>query len=262
MKPEPSRTWLIERAALGEAPNDAPLTPEEARKVIDLRADNEAILAKHRPLAVAAEVKRRAGLAESSRPPRRAARATFIAAPVLAAAAAVLLMVNVPPEPPDGVGAASTADRAAPLEITRIKGAALLAHRKTSRGSESLHSGDRVGPGDRLQLSVRLDAPSHVAIVSVDGRGVTTLHLPADAASAPPRFEAGTTPLDFSYELDDAPAFERFFLVTATEAFDVRTVLRAAETLAQLPTATASAASLNLPDSMTHLDLRLRKDDF
>ncbi len=38
----------------------------------------------------------------------------------------------------------------------------------------------------------------------------------------------GTVLLDFSYELDDAPRWERFYLITGDEPFDLEPVRRAA----------------------------------
>lgn len=262
MKPEPIRTWLVERAALGEAPPGAELTAEERRRVEALRAENDAALAEHPPARVAAEIQRRLARSDRGRRLGLAPRVVFVAGPALAVATLVVTVVREPsgPDAPSGP-TPSTATPADP-EAVRIKGAAdLLAHRKTARGSAPLRSGDVVAPGDRVQLGVRLDAPAHVVVVSIDGRGVTTLHVPTDAAMPPPRFDAGATSLPFSYELDDAPRFERFFLVTAAGSFSTREVVTAAETLAAQPAAVAARAPLALPANLAQLDLRLRKDD-
>jgi hypothetical protein len=65
-------------------------------------------------------------------------------------------------------------------------------------------------------------------IVSIDGRGVVTRHLPLTGAAAAALEPGATTLLDRAYELDDAPRWERFFLVTGETAFDVQVVLDAA----------------------------------
>ena len=48
--------------------------------------------------------------------------------------------------------------------------------------------------------------------------GCVTRHLPAAGARAAPLSRARPVPLPEAYELDDAPGFERFFLVTADDA--------------------------------------------
>lgn len=67
---------------------------------------------------------------------------------------------------------------------------------------------------------------AHGVIVSIDGRGQVTLHFPADAG-APTALESGrAVPLSHSYELDDAPLFERFMFVTAEAPDDLLAKLR------------------------------------
>ena len=51
-------------------------------------------------------------------------------------------------------------------------------------------------------------------LVSIDGRGVATLHFPDDVDPTA-LAHGGAMALDHSYELDDAPGFERFLRVTA-----------------------------------------------
>ncbi|MDE2734261.1 MAG: ActD-like protein, partial [Gemmatimonadota bacterium] len=60
------------------------------------------------------------------------------------------------------------------------------------------------------------------AILSVDGRGTVTQHLPATGTEAVPLAAQDT--LDVAYELDDAPRWERFYLVAADRRFELATV--------------------------------------
>ncbi|MEL6183430.1 MAG: ActD-like protein [Myxococcota bacterium] len=245
------RSWLIERVALGER-DPSELTEAERVHLGRLEADNAALLARHPPSAVAAEVARRARV-EDVRAMRRR-RPILWAAPVLVGAAGLSLMVGLR-DPADGGHAAPPALR----DSVRMKGQALLLHRKTSAGSELLRDGGRASAGDRVQLGFRLDAARHIVLLSVDGRGVVTLHLPDSRAQLAPRFEAGTASVPFSYELDDAPHFERFFLVAAPETFSVSDAVDAAESLARQPE--SDAASLELPAGLSQLDLTLRKEE-
>ena len=62
-------------------------------------------------------------------------------------------------------------------------------------------------------------------------------------------------PLAASYELDDAPGFERFVLVTADAPFAVATVLRG-----RAPAAAQPDGRLDLPESMDQFSFVLRKE--
>jgi hypothetical protein len=70
-------------------------------------------------------------------------------------------------------------------------------------------------------------------IFSIDGSGSVTLHLP-EAESALPRLQKeGEIALPYSYELDNAPRFERFYFVTSQKAFSVRQVMQDAQKAAR-----------------------------
>ncbi len=70
------------------------------------------------------------------------------------------------------------------------------------------------------------------AVVSVDGRGGVTLHWPEGSGPAAELESGRAVPLPHAYRLDDAPGFERFFLVTGAARFDTGAVLEAARRLA------------------------------
>lgn len=99
-------------------------------------------------------------------------------------------------------------------------------------GAEELREGAVAREGDLLQLSYVAAGRRYGAVVSVDGRGIVTLHWPEEGGPAAPLAQAGAVPLPHAYLLDDAPAFERFFLVTGDNAFDSATVVEAARRLA------------------------------
>jgi hypothetical protein len=63
--------------------------------------------------------------------------------------------------------------------------------------------------------------------------------------------------LPHAYELDDAPGFERFFLVTCARAFSVQPVLDAAHAVAR--GATARTAPLALPSELEQSSVTLEK---
>lgn len=97
----------------------------------------------------------------------------------------------------------------------RIKGMTpyLVAHQVVDGKTQLLEQGSALGQGDRLQLSIVGGLHLHAVVFSIDGASTITLHYPLEEADAQPLVEA-TVSLPNSYELDDAPRFERFFLVT------------------------------------------------
>jgi hypothetical protein len=119
-------------------------------------------------------------------------------------------------------------------EDTRTKGAlaGLAVHRKTRNGSEALADGARARAGDLLQLGYRAGG-GYGVILSLDGRGRITQHLPAEGGAAVELAPGRLVLLDFAYQLDDAPRFERFYLVTADAPFDVARVRSALDAARQ-----------------------------
>jgi anti-sigma factor RsiW len=146
---------------------------------------------------------------------------------------------------------------------TRMKGLAphLTVFRKTAGGVEQLGAGSAARRGDVLQLGYAAAGAKYGVIFSVDGRGTVTWHQPAGYAGGPltaPALEGqGETVLPSAYELDDAPGFERFFLVTAASPFDLAPVAQAARGLAARPSADRDA--LSLPAGLGQSSLLLKK---
>jgi hypothetical protein len=68
------------------------------------------------------------------------------------------------------------------------------------------------------------------------------------------------TLLSSSYELDDAPDFERFFFITSKSGIDVQTILKSAKELAKNPK-TAETAELDLPNSISQYSLLIKKGE-
>jgi hypothetical protein len=99
---------------------------------------------------------------------------------------------------------------------------------------------ERLEPGavararDVLQIAYHANGHRYGVILSIDGRGVVTQHLPTagDAAELKPN---GTVVLTTAYRLDDAPRLERFYLVAADEPFAIAPVVAAARSAAADP---------------------------
>jgi hypothetical protein len=142
----------------------------------------------------------------------------------------------------------------------RIKGDMLVLFRKTAKGSEVLVDRSRARAGDQIRIGYRAAGHSHGLILSIDGRGVVTRHFPLQGRWAAPLTRDGLTLLDHSFELDDAPGWERFYLVTGHAAFSVAPVLEAARTLAETA-GTGPPHALMLPASLDQSSLILIKEE-
>jgi len=110
----------------------------------------------------------------------------------------------------------------------------LRVFRKTADHIEQLRNGALIHPGDLLQLAYHCESARPGMIISIDGRGATTLHYP-DHPGDPGMLEANTwVNLKYASVIDAAPGFERFFFITSPE-LDIRLVLDRAAELGQTP---------------------------
>jgi hypothetical protein len=146
----------------------------------------------------------------------------------------------------------------------RIKGLrpALSLFRKTAAGSEALADGDRARQGDVIRVGYRASGRRYGVIVSLDGRGAVTRHLPEQGRLAAALEGGEVVLLAHAYELDDAPAWERFYFVTADEPFEVEAVEDAARR-ARVEHAAAVAQApeaLRLPKPLEQASFLLTKE--
>lgn len=245
--------WLLERFTLGELPEHDARQVREAlerepgglQRLEALEASNREILERHPPARIAATIRARA---ETERPTRGW---KFLAVALPAILAGTFLLVDrgpgTIPSPHEGV------------EITRLKGQKpqLSIHRMGGKGPEPLRPGDEIRKNDWLQLSYRAAGQRYGVIVSLDGNRTITRHLPLRGDEAVSLQQGGNVSLSSSYQLDDAPDFERFFLITSDKPFSVEMVVKAAEALS-LRTSSA-LDDLPLPPSLDQRAFLLRK---
>ena len=256
--------WLVERAALDEVPAAsrqrlAAADPAElAARVSRLRELDSEELGRHPAAPAAAAIEREAARVRAQRAARRRRSGAALAA-VAAATVAVVLVVGRKGES-TGTGArpAASAPGGDPeVETTRIKGdVRLLAFRKAGDRIERLAPGAVVRAGDLVQLRFNGGGRRHGVIASIDGAGAVTLHFP-DREDAPTALGTKTTDLAHAYALDDAPRFERFFLITDDRPIDVARTLAALRALAARPG--ADRAALDLPPRFHQVSLLLHK---
>jgi hypothetical protein len=258
---------ILERYRLGELPRaEAEALEQRLREEAGLRAQLSAlersdaeIRRRYPPAWLAARVRLRLAAPAPDSPHPRPAFARRWAVPVAAAVAAAVLVVLAPRLVGPPLGEPSAGSPAVRDSGDRIKGLkpALEIFRKTPHGSETLADGDPVRAGDLVRIGYRAAGRGFGVILSIDGRGSVTVHLPAQGDQAVALASGDTVLLDHAYELDEAPRFERFHFVTAQTPFGVATVVEAARRTAT----TAGASELPLAASFEQATFLLRKAD-
>lgn len=239
----------VEQAALGEL-NETKKAALEARIGADalnaqcaaLSESNEAILRELPSRRLVQAIQQRAQRAKRQERSHQWMSVAWSTASALSLAALLVVLYD----DFSHVGSSGEVVTEGP-DTTRSKGLAphLVVYRKRGEGVERLADGQKARAGDELQVAYVAAKQAHGVVVSIDGAGTVTMHLSLSGQSA-----ALSTPretlLAESYRLDNAPAFERFFLVTADAAFDAAAIEQAARQLAAEPTR-ARHAALSLP---------------
>lgn len=276
----PSQTatpaWLIERVAQAELPD------EEVRAIRDrlagegrsldqelaaLQASNREILARCPRDTMAAAIRRRAAAPASG----RRFRLPLLLAPTALAGAVALAIVVA--RGSDGrltshPGGTPTGEDEITIKGDALRSPRLLVYRQRqkpgsvpgSTASERLGDGAQAASGDLLQLAYD-KAPEGLfgVLLSLDGAGRVTQHLPEEGARASaPLTSVREIPLPSAYELDDAPDFERFVLITAPRPFAIAVALDAARALAAQGMA-AQKAPLALDADFHQISVLLHK---
>ena len=200
---------------------------DAAGRLAEIKVSNVALLEAYPPVGVRAEVERRVhvidlretksrvGLASMPFTLQRLIQSLRWVAVAACVVGAMTFLVPEVQEEPD----------------FRLKGGAaeLVVHRVVGEVADRLEQGAGVKAGDRLQVSILGGAGEHVVVVSIDGRGEVTLHHPLGGVSA--RVSEPAYSLPSSYQLDDAPSYERFFMVTSKETLSPEDVVQAAKDL-------------------------------
>jgi hypothetical protein len=251
---------LLEQYALGEL-SDAGKARVEAVLAVDdaararldaIARSNEEILSSSPPAEIARAV--RARMLTAAGTPRRARPALALAFP---AAAAALLLVGVV------MFRGGLFPGAADLERPKGGAPSLFIYRASASGPIELRDGSSAAAGDVLQLKYGAGSGRFAAIASLDGRGHLTWHLPAGfddlrGGEAPaPRIEEAGSALPSAYELDDAPFFERFFMISSRDGFDLGAVSKALRALSA--SGAAESGEPSLPKGLACKSLIIRK---
>ena len=145
-------------------------------------------------------------------------------------------------------------------DIVRLKGLQpeLHIYNKKKNAINELHNNATAYQNDLLQLSYVAAGAGYGAIFSIDGNGSLTLHYPENINKANKLETSGEVHLKFSYALDDAPDFERFFFVTSSTPFDINVLLSKAQQLTE-HRATSKTATLSLDDTLQQTSITIQK---
>lgn len=220
-------------AAAVEAALGGPAAAAAVRQEMD--AEARALFVSAPPAAFAATVAARVS------PPRKALRLPVWSAGLASAAAALAVFAWAAPETPAAPGDAhpsrvTTAHADAREAGVRTKGSAtaapaakplVMAYVRTDAGSRPVVDGEQLPAGAVLQLAYDAAGAPHGMLVSVDGRGQLTLHHPPSPRGTTALLQDGETRLSHAYELDDAPEYERFVLLTLDAPIPVDNVMAA-----------------------------------
>jgi hypothetical protein len=265
MSPEPRRTpvpdILLERYLLSELPEAqmAEMTrrlnqDEDLRAQLEtMRRSDSEILERHPPRLMRRRIESKLDGRKLVQSSREVFHRRWLVKTALGAAAFLMLMML-----PLRLWLGPRNEESPPTE--RVKGLSprLVLFRKTEDGSERLEDGAAAGSGDLIRIAYQAVESSYGIIFSVDGRGAITRHLPLEGERASPLQRDGLILLDTSYELDDAPSWERFYLVTGNEPFEVAPVMRAAQRV-EMDRPLGQPERLELPESLSQFVVTLEK---
>ena len=239
--------WKLERYLLGELPaeelEDIRIL-EGARggvweRLSALRAENAAILRRHPPEAMGRKIetasavdrngvlKWRSAVRQYEPPNVKKRSVPLWAVPAMICVIALLIIplrLIFPAARTDTGGA----EYQNGVSEDRVKGTGAAQRievwRKKGSEAERLPPDALARSGDLVQLRYIVPEFCYGALISVDGRGVLTIHLSGESGKAAPLTPGRPIALSTSYQLDDAPLFETFYLVTAKDNFDIESV--------------------------------------
>lgn len=144
-------------------------------------------------------------------------------------------------------------------ERAKGSGAQLFIYKKENKGASVLRSFSKVQSGDIIQLSYLASGQTYGAIISIDGNGIITRHFPDDGHMANSLTAGGEVPLPFSYQLDNAPTFERFILITSSRNFSVTSIINSIQQAGKFALAATSDLSGFLPSGAVINEILLLK---
>jgi len=258
MTEHPVHDIVLERYRLNElAPEDAADVARQLGRDARLRErlaaleESDIVLHEH----VRAMERR---LVARPQPARRRAIMWAIPAVVVAASLTMVVVARRPASvTPVTLVAGPSSDRVKGASSNSVPGLAL--YRRTPDGSERLADGAVAHAGDVIRVGYHAAGRPYGVIVSIDGAGGVTMHLPAAGDQAVVLKDGATVLLDQAYELDAAPRWEQFYFIAGRTAFEVAPIVRAARDAAAAHTG-SPPAGLAVPRSLEQASFTLQKE--
>jgi hypothetical protein len=242
--------YFLERYVLGELPEEvageirrmASKDPDLQAVLNEIEASNRDILSLYPPHSVKETLLKKLNespdrFSGEARPDKFFSRRRIFYLSSAFAAALLLLVIFVPRLFKEAAISQKIFERDESLvkgnQNIDLSKTQLLIYRKNKEDIEILKEGNRARAGDLLQLAyVSADEP-YGMILSLDGRGGITLHFPSEKEGSTELVRNRKRVLSNAIELDDAPGFERFFLITSRHPIDVEYVLSKAGDLSK-----------------------------
>ena len=254
--------YYLERYALGELPDEeleeirrlSSTIPEVQEALDNIEASNSDILSLYPPPTVKASLLTQ--MEETSRKPFPLKR-IFAVSSAIVTLLILILFLPLFKHHPDSESDAILVKGIPAVDLSRTQ---LLVYRKIQDRVEILSDGETARTGDLLQLAYVATKDAYGMILSIDGRGAVTLHLPENKGESTKLEQGKQFLLPNAIELDDAPEFERFIFLTSDFPIDVGGILLEAQDLAKNPEQ-GQTKNLDLPESLTQYSVLIRKGE-
>lgn len=110
------------------------------------------------------------------------------------------------------------------FDSVRMKGgdSSLMIYKKEDGLTKVVEEADRFKSGDILQITYFTANWKYGSIISLDGDGVATLHYPSTFNDEGLLINNTEAVLPYSYELDNAKEYEKFYFLVSDKSFDVK----------------------------------------
>ncbi len=264
--------YLLEQYILGEMPLDERQRLQSCiendvalqARIAQIEASNNDVLKQYPVSEIVPEIRRRAKVdcneeINNSRLRRMTLkriqpwRSVMIPA-FLAAAATLFIIVHPFPAKLKGHFDSDSSNS------VRLKGIRphLIAYRVRGNKAERLANGAWVRAKDIIQLHYISAGRKYGMVLSIDGAGSVSLHMPEQANRVEKLAASGEIALPSAFVLDAAPKFERFFLIVSDKPFSPNSVLESTRSLAAKPD--ARNGTLVLPASLEQFSFTLKKE--
>jgi len=233
MNKETINEYYLERYALGELPDEekeeihrlSSSVPEIQAALEGIKSSDRDILSLYPPTIVKANLLTQLENAPDKSFPLR--RVLVISSAVATFLILILVLPIFKKEPriifPDSRQDIILVKGIPAVDLSKTQ---LLVYRKIQDQVEILTDGKPARTGDLLQLAYVTAEETYGVILSIDGRGLVTLHFPGDKGESTALELNKQYLLTNAIQLDDAPGFERFFFLTSGSPIDVDAVLR------------------------------------